>query len=151
SVSTGAFRGDSPSVRFNQRFADGKSETQTSQLCAAALFKSIENFRERFRLNSQAAISDLNTQLSIGIVARGNKNLPFARRKLHCVIYQIPKDLLEPRRVRSQMDILCAKAEFTRQIFSIDFRMTNLKGTLQQRVRVNDFKIELHLAFINAR
>src|SRR5439155_13940075 len=107
--------------------------------------------RERFRLNPQAGISNPNTQLSTGIVARGNGNLPLPRCKLHRVIYQIPKDLLEPRRVRSKMDILCAKAELTRQIFSIDFRMTNLEGTLQQRVRVNDFKIELHLALINAR
>jgi hypothetical protein len=36
-------------------------------------------------------------------------------------------------------------------MFSIDFRLTDFEGVLQQRVRIDDFKVELHLAAIDTR
>ena len=36
-------------------------------------------------------------------------------------------------------------------MLAIDFRLTDLQRILQQSMRINDFKIELHLAFANAR
>jgi hypothetical protein len=35
----------------------------------------------------------------------------------------------------------CAEVEGARQILAIDFRLTNVEGVLQQRVRINNFKI----------
>src|SRR5206468_1109602 len=147
----GALRSDCPFVRFHKRFADGQTQTQSAKLCPATLFKSIENFRQCFRLNSQSGIRDFDTQLSVGIVARGNGNLPLARCKFHRVIYQVPKNLLQSRRICSHMDFSCAEVKGTRQMLAIDFRLTNLDGSLQETMRVNDLKIELHLALIDAR
>ncbi len=149
-VPAGALRSDSSLVRFDKLLADGEAKTQSSKLCPATLFKSIENFRQCFRLNSQARVRDFNKQLSIGIVARGNGNLSLLRCEFHGVIYQVPKDLLQPRRVYLQMNFPCAEIEGTRQMFSIDFRLANLQCILQQGMSVNDFKIELHLTPIDA-
>src|SRR3984893_10822664 len=149
-VSTGALRSDCSLVRFHKRFADGQTKTQTSKLCPLALFKSIENFRQRFRLNSQAGVRDFNAQFSLGSVAGRNGNLPIAGCELHRVIDQVPKDLLESRRIRSQMDFPCAEIEGTPQMLSINFRLTNLEGILQQGMSVDDFKIKLYFPSIDA-
>src|SRR5215469_3270191 len=77
-------------------------------------------------------------------------DLTAARRKLHCVIYQVPKDLLQPRRIRSKMDFSRTEIERTHQMFSVDFRLTNLESILQYRLGINDFKIELKFASIYA-
>ena len=45
-VSTGALRGDCSLVGFHQRLADSQTQTESAELCAAALFKSIEDFRQ---------------------------------------------------------------------------------------------------------
>ena len=45
-ISTGAFRGDRPGVRFDKSFADRKTKAQAPKLCTAALLKSIENLRQ---------------------------------------------------------------------------------------------------------
>ena len=105
------------------------------------MFERVENFRQSFRLDPEPGISDFNTQLSLGIVAGGDDNLPVPRSELHRVIDQVPKDLLQARGVCSHMHLLCAEAEGARQILAIDFRLTNVESVLQQCMRINDFKI----------
>src|SRR5207247_6483080 len=131
-------------------FADRQAKTEPSKLCPAALFKSIENFWQCFRLNSQAGVRDFNAQFSLGSVARRNGNLPIAGCELHRVIHQVPKALLESRRISSQMNFPCAEIEGTAQMLSINFRLTNLKRILQQGMSVNDFKIKLYFPSIDA-
>src|SRR4029077_10653686 len=116
---------------FHQGLAYGESKTQASELSPAALFERIENLRQRFRLNPQACISDFDAKLSAGIIAGGNYDSPIRLRKLYRVIYQVPKDLLQSRRVCSHMHLACAKVERTCQMLAIDFRLANLQRILQ--------------------
>src|SRR5436305_6848377 len=90
-------------------------------------------------------------QLITCIIARGNTNLPAFRCKLNSVLDEVPKYLLESRWIGLQMDFVGNEIEPKRQVFSIDIRLTNLESILQKRMRVNDFKIELHLAFATTR
>ena len=101
-------------MRFNKGFANRKSETQPTHSRTATLFERVENFRQCFRLNPQAGISDFDTQLSAGIIAGGNNDLAIARCKLHRVVYQIPKDLLQSGGVCSHMHLLCAEVKRAR-------------------------------------
>ena len=89
-------------------------------------------------------------ELLVGIVAGGNGNLPFLRCKLHCVINQIPKDLLQSCRIGSQMDILRGQVKPKGEMFSLDFALINFESISQQTVSVDDFEIELHLALADA-
>ena len=115
---------------LDQRFADGETQTQTAQLRSAALFKSIENFRQRFGFDPQTSIGDLDAQSIVCIIVGGNRNLPVFRCKLHRVVYQVPKDLLKSRRVGSQIDLVRGELEPSGEMFSIDFRLTNLQSIL---------------------
>src|SRR5712691_1523359 len=90
-------------------------------------------------------------QLIACIITRGNTNLTAFRRKLNSVLDEVPKDLLKSRWVGLQMDFVRSEIEQKRQMFSIDIRLANLESILQERMSVNDFKIELHLAFANTR
>ena len=49
------------------------------------------------------------------------------------------------------MDFPCAQIDRTGQMLAIDFRLTNLESILEEAMSVDDFKIELHLAAVNAR
>src|SRR5205814_2170635 len=82
-IATCASRGDCSLVRFHKRLADGQTKTESAKLCPATLFESIEDFRQRFRLDSQARIRDLDKQLSVGIVACGDENLALLLMKFH--------------------------------------------------------------------
>jgi hypothetical protein len=86
----------------------------------------------------------------LAIVARGDGNLSAARSKFHCVFDEVPKDLLESRRVRSQMNFLGGAIEPKRQMLLLDVRLANFDGITQQAMCINDFEIELHLAFANS-
>ena len=150
-ISPGAFRGDRSFMGIDKRFADCKAETQTSELRPASLLKSVKDFRQRFRLNPEAGIDYFHMQLIACIITRGNTNLTAFGCKLNSVLDEIPKDLLESRWVGLQMNFVGSEIEPKRQVFSIDIRLTNLESILQQRMSVNDFKIELDLASANTR
>ena len=90
-------------------------------------------------------------QLIACIITRGNTNLPAFRCKLNSVLDEVPKDLLESRRVGLQIDFVGSEIEPKRQVLSIDIRLTNFESILQQRMSVNDFKIELNLTSANTR
>ena len=134
---------------LDQPFANGETQTQTAQLCSATLFESVENFRQRFGFNPQTGIGDFDSQSIAGIIVGTNRNLPISGCKLNCVIYQVPKDLLEPRRVGSQINFLCGEIESRGEMFSIDFRLTNLQSILQQRMGINNLETELDLALVD--
>src|SRR5436190_14601724 len=118
-------------MSFHEGLAYGESKAETSQLSPVALLERVEDFRQSFRFNSKAGISDFDTHLSIGIISGGNDDLPVWRGKLHRIVYQVPKDLLQSCGVRPHMHLLCAKVERTCQMFAIDFRLADLQRILQ--------------------
>ena len=77
-------------------------------------------------------------QLIARIVTRGNTNLPALRCKLQRIFYKVPKDLLESRWVRSQMDSLCGEIELKRQMLLLDLLLANLESIAQERMSVNN-------------
>src|SRR5581483_1757272 len=124
-------------------------KAQSAELCTAALFEGIKNFRQCFRLNSQAAVCNLNVQVALSVVARRENNPPVIWRKFHRIVYQVPKDLLKSRRVCSQLDLTCAEIYGMQQMLAVDFRLTNLESILKKDVSVDDIKIQLHLTPFN--
>src|SRR5438477_9828689 len=79
---------------FRDRQAQAKS-AKFARDCRAALFKRVKNARLQFWRDTHTAILNLNNDVMCRIVAGANINRSFARRELHRVIDQIPKNLLE--------------------------------------------------------
>src|SRR5207245_8358967 len=71
-IPAGAFCGNRPVVCLDKRFANRKTKTQTPQLRATALFKSVENFGQGRGFDPQASIDNFNMQLTPGTFARGD-------------------------------------------------------------------------------
>src|SRR5437899_49149 len=105
-ITASAFCRDGSLVRFDQRFADRETETETTELGSGTLFERIENFWQSFRLNSKSGIGDLYMELFVRIVASRDMNLPVFGGKLHRIVDQVPKDLLQSRRIGAEMDLL---------------------------------------------
>src|SRR3954471_2353532 len=117
----GALRSDGPLVCFYESLANSQSKPQASQLCPPTLFKGVEDFRQLFLLDSHAGVDDFHMQLSTGIVTCRDGNLSVLRSKFHRIIYEVPKNLLQSRRVCAHVHFLRAREQRMRQVLSIDF------------------------------
>src|SRR5947207_3615308 len=93
-------------VLFDQRFADRQPETQTTELRSVTLFERIEDLWQSLGLNSKSGVGNLYMELFVRIIARRDMNLPGVGGKLHRVVDQVPKDLLQSRRIRAEMNLL---------------------------------------------
>ena len=137
-------------VRFDERLADGEAEAQTAQLAAGALLERVKNLRQRFRIDPHSGIGNFHPQLVLAVLGPDFEPAAF-RRKLHRVLDQVPKNLLEPGRVGLERSFRGGEIGPEREIFFLDVRLTNLKGAAQEQVRVHFFQVQLHLAFADSR
>ena len=149
-ISSSAFGGDDPFMRLNQGFADSKAETESSELCASSLLECIENFRQRFWINSETGVGDFDAQLLGRIVAGRNRDLATARGEFHSVVDQVPEDLLESGGVGAEMHFFGVQVKMKYQGFPINFALINIERVLQERVSIDHLEIELHLTLADA-
>ena len=105
-IGAGTFCCDGSLVRFYQRFADRQAEAKSTRPRSGALFEGIEDFWQRLRLNAKPGIRDLNMQLFVRIIAGRDMNLSVFGGKLHRVVDEVPKDLLQSSRIGTEMHLL---------------------------------------------
>ncbi len=74
----------------------------------SALFEGIENPRLMFGFDSDPGVGDLKDKPPF-LVRGPNRDSPSVRSKLHRVVQQIPKDLLDPDRISRDVMLLGAK------------------------------------------
>ncbi|MEO5721810.1 MAG: hypothetical protein ABIR71_10110, partial [Chthoniobacterales bacterium] len=134
-------------MSFRERLADREAKTESAEFCPTALFESIEDFRERFRFNPDAGVGYLKAELPVQIVACDDGDLAFREREFDGVFNQVPDDLLDTRRVGSQVNSYRREFGSELEVFLLNVGVTNFERIAQERVRIHEFEIQLHLAF----
>src|SRR5438105_13912720 len=127
-ITATAFCRDRSLVRFDQRFADRQTETETTELGPGTLFERIEDFWQSIRLNPKSGVGDLYMQLFVRIIASRDMNLPVFGGKLHRVVDQVPKDLLQSRRIGAELDLLRCQIQSEGLLLPDNFTLINLQS-----------------------
>src|SRR5205823_6419833 len=143
-------RGEFAMMRFNKGLADGKSEAEPAQLRPFSLFERIKNLRQRLRVYPHSAVRYLNAQLPVVIPGPDLKPAAF-RRELHGVLDQVPKYLLQTRRIGFQTDLVRGEIGLERKIFVVDVGLANLEGIAQECMSIHQFEAQLDFAFADSR
>src|SRR5947207_11848866 len=116
-------------MRINHRFRDGKTETKTAKTAGdgdLALFESVENFVDLFRLDPNASIADSDFNLLRRRVNGFNNDTAFLRGEFHAVLDEIPKHLLQTRRISFDIALSVAEPKFHSKIVDGDVIAANL-------------------------
>src|SRR4051794_3857262 len=92
-------------MRLDQRLCDREAETKTAEVRALTLLESFEDFRERFRIDANAGVLDLNAQVPSCVIRGRNRHLAALGRELDRVFDQVPKNLLQPSRIGVQANV----------------------------------------------
>src|SRR4051794_30185532 len=99
-------------MEVDHAFGNGQAQTQTAILARdrlAPLLERIENPRLNLWRYAEAIIDNLDRDVMFIVVIGPNTDGPFRRRKLDRVLDQIPKNLLQSRRIRPAMMLGCLK------------------------------------------
>src|SRR5690349_22739825 len=139
--------GNGTLVGFHQSFADGQTQSESAKLAAAALFESIENVRQRFRIDAATGILHFSLKLTFAVVARSNAKLPSSWREFDGVLDQVPEDLFKPRRICSQKNCIRCKLGRKRKLLFLDLHLAGFDRVSKKGVSVYDFKTQFHFAF----
>src|SRR6202171_2970586 len=123
-------------MHLNQRFADSQAQAEAAQTSPLALFESVKDFRERFGVNAESVIGNFHPDLVARIIARANPEPSTFRRKLHGIFYEVPKDLLQPRWIGFETELLSGKVDMQDEVFLTYFFLANLKRVAQKGVRI---------------
>src|SRR5437763_17223892 len=83
---------------FDQRFADRQAEPESAELRTIALLESVENLRERFRVDPHPRIRNFDLERAIHVRGPNFESTAF-RGELHGILDQVPKDLLKAGRI----------------------------------------------------
>ena len=97
-----AFHTNLSAVRIDHRFRNGKAETEPAEAPRnrrLSLFERIEDFSNLVLFNADAGVGDPNFNFIRLRVGSHDRDSPIVRRKLHAVLDQVPKDLLQTRRI----------------------------------------------------
>src|SRR5438132_5124476 len=133
-------------MRVDQRLRNCKAETETSKTTGnrdLSLLKSVEDFDDSFRLDAHPSIGNPNVNLLRRGVKRLDRNAAFFGSKLHAVLDQIPKDLLQTRRIAFDMCLSGAKTKFYFEMFGSNVLAANLVSALEDLVHANSLKAQL--------
>src|SRR6266480_7650680 len=130
-------------MRINHRFRDRKTETKTAKTPGdgdLALFEGIENFVDLFRFDPNASIADSDFNLLRRRVNGFNNDTAFLRGEFHAVLDEIPKHLLQTRRISFDIGLSGAEPKFHLKILGGDVVAANLVSALQDFMDANNFK-----------
>src|SRR5204863_9941918 len=102
-------------MRINHRFRDGKTETKTAKTAGdgdLALFESVVNFVDLFRLDPNASISDSDFNLLRCRVNGFTNNTAFFRGAFHAALDELQNHLLLARWNSFDLDLIGAEPKF---------------------------------------
>ena len=115
------------------------------------MFEGVEDSWQQLRINTAAGIFHFDPKLPVLIISGTNTELPAIRRKFDRVLDQVPKNLLQTRRIGLEINVLGHKIGLDIEFFLFDLRMANLQRISQEGIGINDLEAELDLAFADPR
>src|SRR5437899_5102060 len=130
-------------MRLDQRLRNRQAKPETSKTAGdlgLSLFECVEDFIDLFLFDADAGVNNASFNFIRGWVKRLDGNSAFFRGKFDAVLNQIPKDLLQARRIALHVRMTGAKPKFHFEILCLDFFPTNLISALQDLVYANRLK-----------
>src|SRR4030095_12850753 len=115
-----------------------------------ALLEGVEDFLNPFRLDAHPRIGNPNINLLRRGVDGFDRDAAFFRSEFHAVLDQVPKDLLQTRRIAFDVRIGGAKTKFHFEIFGSNVLAANFVSTVEDLVHANRLKAQLQFAFRDA-
>src|SRR2546423_390302 len=88
-----------------------------------------------------------DTQSSPVVIARRNPDPAGLRSKFDRVVDQVPKNLLQTRRIGVEISFFGAEIDLKTETFAIDLALINFKGVLKKLMSIDDFEVKLHFPF----
>src|SRR6266436_8210787 len=127
-------------MRVDQRLRNGQAKPEASKAAGdvgLSLFECVKDFINCFLFDANAGVDEASFNFICHRVKGLDSNSAFFRGKFHAVFDQIPKDLLQTRRIPLYMCMSSAKAKFDVQILRFDFFPAYLVSALQGLVNAN--------------
>ena len=137
-------------MRFNKRFADRQTQTESAKLRSPRLLERVKNSRHHLGIDPAAGIFDLNAKSTVIAIRSPNGKLAAVGCKLDRVLDQVPKNLLQTRGIGLQKNFFGREVGSELEFLLIDIGMANFERVAQQSVRVDHFETELHFAFADS-
>ena len=110
----------------------------------------MEDSVQLFRLNSNSSIGDLEGKAPI-LIRRADSDSTILLGKLHCIVDQIPKDLLKSDGVGPDMVAVGAEVHDQIQLFFEDVIARDFKAVTEQAMGINYFQMEFDFSAGDAR
>ena len=130
-------------MRGNQRLRNGQAKPESSKAAGNlgwSLFECVKDFIDCFFFDANAGVDDAGFNCICGGVNSLDSDSPFFRCKLHTVLDQVPKDLLQARRIALHVRISSAEMKFYFEILCRNFLPAYFVSTLQGLVYANRLK-----------
>src|SRR5579884_3508429 len=139
---------DFAAVCIDQCLGNGQTEAEAAKATcdfALSLLECVKDSVDLFRLNADAGVNDASLDFAGRGVERLDGDSTFLGGKFHAVLDQIPKHLLQPRRVAFDMRPSGLKIKLNVQIFCRDFFPANFQSPLESLVNADGLKAQLQL------
>src|SRR4051795_1404937 len=101
-------------------------------------------------LNPDAGVDHFEKELPV-FVPGAQPKLAARSGELHRVVDQVPKDLLDPNRIRPDEVIVRRPVRRHAEAFSVNVRLRDGERVVRDRMRVNTRKVELDFSGADAR
>src|SRR5206468_2506676 len=140
------FHTEFSAMRVNQCLGNCKTEAETSKTTGdrdLPLLEGVEDLVDPFRLDAHPGIDNPDVNLLRRGVECLDGNATFFGSKLHAVLDQIPKDLLQARRIAFDMCISGTKMKFHFEMFGGNVLAANLVSALENLVHTHSLKAQL--------
>ena len=102
-------------MRSDHRLGNRKAETESAKAPrdrGLSLLECVEDFSDLFLLNANSGVADANLNVFGQSVGSRDRDSTVGRRKLDAVFDEIPKHLLQSRRVAFDVDVLRVELKF---------------------------------------
>lgn len=136
---------DLAAVHFHDRLANGEAETNTVT-SRSDLLEGVEDFLQELRLYSHAIITHFDCERSRCGIISSHRNASLIRRKFISIAQEVPKDLLEARRVSHDLVMRGVEMERKIELAFVELVTNDFEGVLDEIVGVGGCSIKLQLA-----
>src|SRR2546425_7206277 len=124
-------------VCVDQRLRNSEAKTETPKPAGdigLPLFKGVKDLVDRFVFDADSGIDDASFNLIRCRVKRCDSDSTFLRSKFDAVLDQIPKHLLQARRIALDMCVDGVKLKFHFEVLCLNFLSADLVSALQDLV-----------------
>src|SRR6266705_6238009 len=106
----------------------------------------MKNFPKLLFVDSYVGVCYFDLDLVLRRIKGLNNNAAISWREFHAVLDQVPKDLLQPRRIAIDVALFGPETKFDVQLFRQNALAANFVGALQNFLHANHLQAQLKLA-----